>query len=709
MRRSYGFLGPLLAATMAGALTPLHAAPAIPPTDYSVSNGMVTLNLRDADIEALIATVSEATGKNFIVDPRVKAKVNLISAKPMPPDELYNVFLSVLQVHGYAAVAKGEVIKITPDVNAKQDGVEVGGVSAARGADELVTEVVTLRHVQAAPLLTALRQLMPQQAALSVHPESNSLILTDRAGNVARMKDILQRVDHPGSDEIETIRLTHASATDIVKTLTQLRSRSGARGAAAAGGAPGAGDGGVTASFAADERTNSVLLSGDKTEREKLRAVVVYLDTPMERAGNTQVFYLKYARAREMVPILQGSNRPVAREGSTTGLSSSSGMSSGFASSSSTSIGSSLGSSGTVNAGTVGIGGRQDAVVIADEATNALVITAPPNVMRELESIIQQLDIRRAQVLVEAIIAEVSDDFSRKLGVQMAAYSAKSQGPIGVSTFNGLLSAIASAATNPVAAVGSLGDGLNMGIGDFNGRGTDFGVLISALAGDANNNILSTPSLLTLDNQEASIVVGKNVPILTGSYASTGTATTATPFQTVSREDIGVKLKVKPSISPEGAVRLELEQEVSSIDTTASSSAGLITNKRNVKTAVLAQDGDVVVLGGLIDETVNDQESKVPGLGDIPLLGELFKYRSTARQKRNLMIFIRPAVLRDRAAASRYTADKYNAFREQQKIFSQNPLGFAVPGDYPLLPDLDGYAINLPGGVATPPPATPVP
>jgi len=681
----------LLVAQVPARAQPPSASPSEAATGLVSGNGLVTLNLRDADLDALIATVSEATGKNFIVDPRVKAKVNLISAKPMHPDELYNVFLSVLQVHGFAAVPKGEVVKIMPDVNAKQDGVEVGPVPSARGADELVTEVVTLRHVQAAPLLTALRQLMPQQAALSVHPESNSLILTDRAGNVARMKDILARVDHPGSDEIETIRLQHASATDIVKTLTQLRSRTGSRGAAAAPGAAPGGDATSIASFAADERTNSVLLSGDKTEREKLRAVVVYLDTPMERAGNTQVFYLKYARAGELVPILQGSNRLVAREGST-------GLSSGTAAG----MGATAAST-PVSAASIGLGGRQDAIVIADEATNALVITAPPSVMRELESIINQLDIRRAQVLVEAIIAEVSDDFSRKLGVQMAAYSPNNKGPIGVSTFNGLLSAIAGAATNPIAAVGALGDGLNMGIGDFDGRGTDFGILISALAGDANNNILSTPSLLTLDNQEASIVVGKNVPIVTGSYATTGTTTTTTPFQTVEREDIGVKLKVKPSISPEGAVRLELEQEVSSID--AQSEAGLITNKRNLQTTVLAQDGDVVVLGGLIDEVVGDRKNKVPGLGDIPLLGELFTYRETGRQKRNLMIFIRPVVMRDRASAANYTAEKYNDFREKQIEFAQNPLGFAVPSDYPLLPELGGYLINFPGTGT--PPATP--
>ncbi len=679
-----------------------------------INNGKVTLNLRDADLDALIATVSEATGKNFIVDPRVKAKVNLVSAKPMSADELYNVFLSVLQVHGFAAVDKGGIIKIVPDVNAKQDGVDVVANvgTAGRGADEIVTEVVKLRHVQAAPLLTALRQLMPQQAALSVHPESNSLILTDRAGNVARMKDILQRVDVTGSDDVEIIRLKHASATDIVKTLTQLKS--GSRGSQASA-APGGDGSNLPASFAADERSNSVLISGDKNERAKLRAVVIYLDTPMSRAGNTQVFYLKYARAKDLVSILQGSNRPVAREGGTTsglssGLSNSNSSSSAFSGSSTSA---SFGSSSNINTSTVGIGGRQDAVVLADDATNALIITAPPNVMRELESIIQQLDIRRAQVLVEAIIAEVSEDFAKKLGVQWAAFPANGTGAVGLSTFNGLLASLATATsggTNPLGAVGALGDGFNLGVGNVDGKGTDFAVLISALAGDANNNILSTPSLLTMDNQEASIVVGQNVPIVTGSYTNTGAANASTsPFQTVSREDIGVKLRVKPSISPDGAVRLELDQEVSSIDQRASqgSSSGLITSKRNVKTSVLAQDGDVVVLGGLMDESVQDSVSKVPLLGDIPVLGVLFSQKETTRTKRNLMVFIRPIIMRDNVDATRYTANKYNEFRDQQMRFSQNPLGFAVPGEYPMLPESTGYNMNIP--TAKPAPITTAP
>ncbi len=693
-------LAPFLLLPLALALPALLGAANVneTATQAQLNDGKVTLNLRDADLDALIATVSEATGKNFIVDPRVKAKVNLISAKPMSADELYNVFLSVLQVHGFAAVDKGGVIKIVPDVNAKQDGVEVVANigTAGRGADEIVTEVVKLRHVQAAPLLTALRQLMPQQAALSVHPESNSLILTDRAGNVARMKDILLRVDVTASDEVEIIRLKHASATEIVKTLTQLRS--GSRGTQASA-APGSDSSNMPASFAADERSNSVLISGDKTDRAKLRAVVIYLDTPLERAGNTQVFYLKYARAKDLVPILQGSNRTVAREGS-----SSSGSSSGLSSSASSLSGST--SSSSVNSSTVGLGGRQDAVVLADDSTNALIITAPPNVMRELESIIQQLDIRRAQVLVEAIIAEVSEDFAKKLGVQMVFAPASGTGAIGLSTFGGLLSSIASATASSssttaaaTAAASTLGDGFHIGVGNVDGSGTDFAVLISALAGDANNNILSTPSLLTMDNQEASIVVGQNVPIVTGSYTNTGSGSSSTsPFQTVSREDIGVKLKVKPSISPDGAVRLELDQEVSSIDqrATKDSSSGLITSKRNVKTSVLAQDGDVVVLGGLMDEAVQDSVSKVPLLGDIPVLGVLFSQKETTRTKRNLMVFIRPIIMRDNVAASRYTANKYNEFRGQQMRFSQNPLGFAVPGDYPMLPENLGYNINIP-------------
>ncbi len=724
MRRSTSPLTYALLLPLAWSTPNLIGAAAVNETSAQpqIQDGKITLNLRDADLDALIAAVSEATGKNFIVDPRVKAKVTLISAKPMSASELYNVFLSTLQVHGFAAVDKGNITKIVPDINAKQDGAEVvnSGMSANKGADEIVTEVLKLRHVQAAPLLTALRQLMPQQAALSVHPESNSLILTDRAGNVARMKDILDRVDVPGTGDVEIIRLKHSSAADIVKTLTQLRSGAN-RGMQQA--APGT-EGGNLTSFAADERSNSVLISGDKAERSKLRAVVVYLDTPLARAGNTQVFYLKYARAKDLVPILQGSNRPVAREGSTSGLSSSGTSSSSFGntgassfgSSTSSSLGSSL-SSSQVNAGTVGIGGRQDAVVLADDATNALIITAPPTVMRELESIIGQLDIRRAQVLVEAVIAEVSEDFAKKLGVQMAFAPASGTGAIGLSTFGGLLSNIVAATsggTNPAGAVGVLGDGFNIGVGNFDGRGTDFAVLVSALAGDANNNILSTPSLLTMDNQEASIIVGQNVPIVTGSFTNTGAATSnVSPFQTVNREDVGVKLRVKPSISPDGAVRLELDQEVSSIDQRASkdSNSGLVTSKRNVKTSVLAQDGDVVVLGGLMDEAVQDSVSKVPLLGDIPVVGTLFSFKETTRTKRNLMVFIRPLIMRDKNDASRYTAGKYNAFRDQQMRFSQNPLGFAVPGDYPMLPENLGYNLNLPGAAKTPPappPSAPV-
>ncbi|MDD3609515.1 MAG: type II secretion system secretin GspD [Halothiobacillaceae bacterium] len=677
--------GPLLACLLAALALPVQSAE-------------VTLNLKDADIEALITTVSEVTGKNFVVDPRVKARINVVSAKPMGPNELYDVFLSVLQVHGFAAIPAGSIIKIVPEVNAKGGGAEVvNQPSALRPADEMVTEVVTLRHVAATPLMTILRQIMPQQAAISAHNDSNSLVITDRAGNIARLKEILQLVDRPDNNDIEIIALKHASAADVVKTLQQV-SRSGGRAGGEGGAAPGAAGtlpGGPV--YAADERTNSVLISGPRDERLKLRTLVAHLDTPLERAGNTQVFYLKYAKAKDLVNILQGvrvmEGAPGAQQGE-----------------------------GKSNAAAAGFGGapRSDATIQADESINALVITAAPNVMREMESVIKQLDIRRAQVLVEAVIAEVSDDFKEKLGVQLVAGNT-SQGPIGVMTFNGLLGTVAKGAASAgtingtaaaLAAAGSLGDGLNMALGRFEGSSTDFGVLISALAADAGNNILSTPSLLTLDNEEASIVVGQNIPLITGSYASTGSSSSPTnPFQTVSRQDVGVKLKVKPTISPDNAVKMEIEQEVSSLDKTVETSAGFVTNKRNVTTRVQVDDGDVVILGGLIDETAGDTLQKVPGLGDIPLLGELFTYRDSKKVKRNLMVFIRPIIVRDREDISRHTAEKYNMIRNSQLDLAARSRGFLSPEQWPTLPDSDSYLRNVPGtarGADAPqPPADP--
>ncbi len=685
------FAAPIVPASAASAATP----PPAPPVGIAPANDAtdeVTLNFRDMDINALIEAVSKVTGKNFIVDPRVKARVTVISAKPMTPAKLYDVFLSILQVNGFAAVPMGAVVKIVPEINARSDAGSVNPAVLSGDSDQMVTEVVRLRYVAAAQLLTVLRQIMPQQAALSVAPDSNALVITDRAGNIVRLKKILAQVDQPAIGEVEIIRLKHASADSVVATLKALF---GASGGAAGGGAPapgmppgapnmgGNGNFSSLPTFAADERTNSILLGGDALARAKMRAVILNLDTPETQFGNTRVFRLKFANAEDLAKVLQG----VVQTNTTKG-------------------------GGAAAGGAAAATGNRENLfeVTADKSLNALVVTASPTKMQTIESVIQQLDVRRQQVLVEAIIAEVSNGLTKKIGTQFVVGGNNGTVPIGISTFNGLLSSVAGAAGTAAAAgatastasslglglAQALGDGGNVGIGRFGQGGTDFALLVSALAGDSGNNILSTPSLLTLDNQEASIVVGQNIPIVTGSYAQTGSATSpSNPFQTISREDIGVKLKVTPTISPDGTVRLKIEQEVSSLDTSAQSAAGLITNKRNVTTTVQVDDGDVVVLGGLIDDSTNASEQKVPGLGDIPVIGNIFRYRSASSTKRNLMVFIRPLVINDNGKLAKFSEDQYNRIRQSQKnTFDDRSLVHAR--DWAVLPSLDSFQRNAP-------------
>lgn len=657
---------------------PAWAAIAPPPGIAHVKDGksdadQVTLNFRDMDIGALIEAVSKVTGKNFIIDPRVKARVTVISAKPMSPQKLYEVFLSILQVNGFAAVPAGNIIKIVPEINARSDAQPVNpGVSA--DGDQMVTEVVHLRYVPAAPLLTVLRQIMPQQAALSVYPDSNSLVMTDRAGNIRRLKKILAKVDQPAVGDVEIIRLKRASAQSVASTLKALFGASGSGAATKAGQAAGGNSFSTVPAFAADDRTNSILISGNAVARAKMRAIILNLDTPETEYGNTRVFRLKYANAEDLVDVLKGI---IKTSGGTSGS--------------------------AAEKSAAGNPENTRLEITADKSLNALVVTASPNRMQAIESVISQLDVRRQQVLVEAIIAEVSNGVTKKIGAQFLVGGSSGTVPIGISTFNGLLSSVASTATSSTstssAALGlasALGDGGNVGVGRFSQDGTDFALLVSALAGDAGNNILSTPSLLTLDNQEASIVVGQNIPIVTGSYAQTGSATTPTnPFQTITREDIGVKLKVTPTISPDGTVRLKIEQEVSSLDSAVQSSAGLITNKRNVTTTVQVDDGDVVVLGGLIDDTTNANQQSVPGLGDIPILGNLFRYRSASTTKRNLMIFIRPLIVGDGGRLAKFSHAQYDRIRQsQQDTYDDRSL--IEPRDWAVLPDEQSFQRNLP-------------
>lgn len=604
------------------------------------------LNLQNADLRSLIQTVSKKTGRNFIVDPRVQAKVDVVTSSPITDRELYDIFLAVLSVHGYAAVPSGDVTKIVPSTAAKQDAIPTG--DGGSGA-QLVTRVVTIEHLNAAQLVPILRPLLPQEGHLAAIQSSNRLIITDSADNIGRLLQIVGRVDRPTESGIELVRLEHASAAEVVRMLGSFESPQGQQG----------GTGTDSPRLAADTRTNSVLLSGSRESRLRMRTLIANLDTPLERQGNTRVIYLRYANADDLVSILQGVS-DAQTEGS--------------------------GEKQATNSGSV--------VIQADPNTNSLIVTGPPDRLGELEQIVRQLDIRRAQVLVEAIIAELSEDSARELGVQFAVDDSDDGNAGAITSFGGAGANLVGIAADPT----SIGSGLSVGGFEENPDGADFAVLIRALSSDANNNILSTPSLVTLDNEEAEIVVGQNVPFVTGQFSSTNTGgSAANPFQTIERRDVGLTLKVKPQINEGSMLKMNIEQEVSSLASTSQSASDIVTNKRSLKTTVLVEDDQTLVLGGLIDDTIRTRDERVPLLGDIPLLGYLFRYKSTSKVKQNLMIFLHPRILRDRGLAEYYTGEKYSYLRQQQLRRKQEGSELMIE-DVPVLPDLELEYDGIPAG-----------
>ncbi len=628
-----------------------------------------TLNLQNTDIHSLIATVSKQTGTNFVVDPRVKAKVTVISTDPVSADGLYEVFLSVLQVHGYSAVPAGDLTKIVPDVTAKQGPVPILG-DELDTSDQLVTQVITVVNVPAAQLVPILRPMVPQQGHLAAYAATNSLIITDRASNIHRLMEIIRRIDRPDNEEIEVVRLNHASASEIVGTLSSLQRNN-------IGGPQGPG----AMQLVADERTNSVLISGDRAVRVRIRGLIAHLDTPIESGGNTRVVYLKFANAEDMVTILQGVSQGQARVGATTADGTGGGVQQQTFNQpvQNTGQGQQVPNNPAVNnqnpnavtARSAAETGESNVDIQADPNTNALIITAPQDEMQNILAVIRQLDIRRAQVLVEAVIAEITEDNTREFGINFLLDGSDKDVPIGFSNLggatDGLLGIAGAASAGGVPS--SLGAGLSLALGRFATGEIDFGFLVRAIASDADNNILSTPSIVTLDNEEAEIVVGSNVPFVTGTQLS---ANNNNPFQTIEREDIGLTLKVTPQINDGNTIKMDLEQEVSNVNTTAlTGAADITTNVRSIKTTVLVEDGQTLVLGGLIDDQFTDVEERVPLLGDIPILGRLFRYRSTTKNKRNLMIFLHPQIMRDSETASQFSNSKYNFLRSRQMLYRQ--------------------------------------
>ncbi|TDJ31746.1 MAG: type II secretion system protein GspD [Gammaproteobacteria bacterium] len=578
-----------------------------------------TLNLKNADIQALITTVSEITDKNFIVDPRVEGQVTVISSREMTPDEIYDVFLSVLRVHGFAAVPSGSVIKIVPDTNARQDSIAIMDNTQGYSPDELITRIIPVENIPAAQLVPILRPLLPQSAHLAAHSASNSLIISDRAANVARLANIIRRIDTATDEEVEIISLQNASAAEVARTLNMLTRNNG----------PGT----TQLALIADERTNSILLGGDRASRLRMRTLVAHLDTPLE-GGDTRVIYLRYADAEALVPVLESVAASLEVAQPETGMSTS---------------------------------------IQAEPSTNALIITTSPAIFRSLQSVIRQLDIRRAQVLVEAVIAEVAVDMTRELGVQWQVGNGDLDGAFGGTNFGDSGSNILDLSANPLGANAGLNLGYingTLGIPGLEGQILNMNVLIRALQSDVNSNVLSTPHLVTLDNEEAEIQVGQEVPFLTGQFTNTGTAGAAlNPFQTIERKEVGILLRVTPHINEGDTMLLEIHQEVSTLIPNSRERSGavdLVTNKRTLTTTVQVDDGQMIVLGGLISEDVADTIQKVPLLGSIPVVGALFRYRSTTAMKRNLMIFLRPTILRDPTLETRISSGKYNALRQQQ-------------------------------------------
>ncbi|TXH04929.1 MAG: type II secretion system protein GspD [Nevskiaceae bacterium] len=651
----------------------------------------VTLNLKDADISALIATVSEVTGKNFIVDPRVKGKVTVVSARPMSAAGVYETFLAVLQVQGFAAVPAGQAIKIVPETNARTDGGVPNGSGAGLPIDGVVTHVYQVENISAAQLVPILRPLVPQWGHLAAYTPSNMLIISDRAANVVRIEQLIKQMDQSGDRQIEVVHLKNASATEVVRTLTSLTQQD--KQADPTGRAPVA---------IADERTNSVLLGGDKSDRQKMLDIIGSLDIPLKDAGSTQVVYLRYASAENLAPVLQGYAQQ-AQQAAKTGAG--------------TGVGAAVAAAVAAPVGT-GAGSAIDGVhIIADKDTNALVITAAPKMMRQVRDVIAQLDIQRAQVLVEAIVAEVSTDKSSQLGIDWAVLNKRKIAAASILNPN-TLSALSTAATagSSSALLGLIGQGITAGgatAGNLN-NGTSIAVLLKALKGDGDTNVLSTPTLVTLDNQEAKFSAGQEVPFLTGSYANTGTTTTTgvvNPFQTVDRKDVGLTLGVTPQINEGNHVKLKINLEVSGIASGTAGTANLITNKRTLTNTVGLENGQVLVIAGLIDDQLQDTKEGVPFLSSIPLIGSLFQYRSVSKTKRNLMLFIRPSILRTESDGDYYTRRKYDAVRQAQIDASNGAL--PVEGQRPVLQTYPDYQAALPSPAPAAPageaPAAPAP
>lgn len=657
----------------------LAACAAILSVSMSLGAAEYSPNFKNTEITEFINIVGKNLQKTIIVDPNVRGKISVRSYDLLTEDQYYQFFLNVLQVYDFAVVEMPSgILKVVRSKDAKTSNIPVVEGTPFDG-DEMITRVVPVYNVPVRELAPILRQLNDQAGGGNVvsHDPSNVMMLTGRAAVVNRLVEIIKRVDQAGDEEVEIIKLKFASASEMVRIIENINKSTGKQ-ATAAKSAP---------RVVADDRTNSIIVSGDNQSRKRLINLITKMDQELETSGNTRVIFLNYAKAEELVKVLQGVSASIQAEeqgaaaGSSRGASRSSGS------------------------------GARDVSIDHHEDSNALVITAQPDMMRSLEEVIRQLDIRRAQVTVEAIIVEVFEGDGTTLGVQWASEEGGGQqftngtvglGQLGVAlrqaedrqvdrttvTANGEVVTSSETIEGDFTPLASLLGGLN---GFLVGVVKDgWGAVLQAVSTDTNSNVLSAPNLTTLDNEEAFFIVGQEVPIITGSTAGSNNAN---PFQTVERKEVGIKLKVTPQINEGTAVQMLIEQEVSSVS--GATAVDIAINKREIKTTVIVDDGGTIVLGGLIDEDVQESVSKVPLLGDIPFIGHLFKTTTTSKRKRNLMVFIRPTIVRDGITMNTISHRKYNFIRAEQLKRQAEGIPLMPNTDTPVLPEWND-ALELP-------------
>ncbi|MFT3803064.1 MAG: type II secretion system secretin GspD [Burkholderiaceae bacterium] len=691
----------------------------------------ISLNFKDAEIDSVVGAYGHLLNRTFIIDPRVRGKITLETPRPVSREQAYELLQAALRMQGFAIVDNGGLAKVVPEADAKlQSGpVTVPGTARASQGDQVVTQIFRLQHESASNLVPVLRPLITPNNTITAYPNNNSLVITDYAANVQRLARIISSLDGPTSSEVEIVPIRNALASDIAVTLTKLID-DGARVGGAGGATPS--DPGQRVMVLADPRMNAIMIRAASPARMNLaKSLVGRLDQPSTSPGNIHVVYLRNAEALRLAQVLRG---VLAGDGGAGGVG---GMQGGYQNTQTgmtqqtpgtafgqqTQSAGMLGSQQQSSASTTPLQNSSQqsnqptaivaggAVIAADPATNSLIITAPDPLYRNLREVIDRLDARRAQIYIESLIVEISATRAAELGVQWQ-FLDQTKRVIGGTNFNGSTGGgnIITSATNNLTNVGT---GLNLGIidGAVTIGGTqilNLGLLASALETNAGANILATPNLLTLDNEEARIIIGQNVPFITGQYATTATTTgTVNPFQTIERKDVGTVLRVRPQVSEAGAVKLTIFQEVSSVSD-ASLSAGLITNRRAIESNVLVDDGQMIVLGGLIEDRVEGGEQKVPGLGNLPLIGQLFRYDNRKHTKTNLMVFLRPRVLRDTESSSIATTDRYDYIRQLQAD-TRLPTHWALP-EYqsPVLPPAGGVP-SAPSRGAGAPMMVPVP